>query len=190
MSRTRRFEAFYPDSRTKVWTALTDPKAVAEWMMANDFRPKVGHRFHFRVDPQPGFNGEIACEVKVWEPPHRLLDLGKARFRKRRRRWLRARGRSEPASSYSSRLAGFSNWLGIVSAVYVRARISGPQRVVLRNDWRQGKQATLMDWTLHERDDGTELVLEHSGFTGVGGGPGEHRSGWIHRQRCLRRSPK
>ncbi len=67
-----RFEAFYDSPPDKVWVALTDPRAVAEWMMANDFEAKVGHRFHFRVDPQPGFNGEIACEVTTCEPPRRL----------------------------------------------------------------------------------------------------------------------
>ena len=67
-----RFEAFYPHAPETVWVALTDPKALAEWMMANDFEPRVGHRFHFRVDPQPGFNGEIACEVTVCDPPKRL----------------------------------------------------------------------------------------------------------------------
>ena len=67
-----RFEAFYPYPPDAVWVALTDPKALAEWMMASDFQPEVGHRFHFRVDPQPGFNGEIACEVTVLEPPKRL----------------------------------------------------------------------------------------------------------------------
>ena len=72
MSRSLRFEAFYPHPPDKVWVALTDPKAVAEWMMANDFRPEVGHTFHFRVDPQPGFNGEIACEVTACDPPKRL----------------------------------------------------------------------------------------------------------------------
>ena len=69
---TLHFEAFYDQPPEKVWVALTDPRAIAEWMMANDFEAKVGHRFHFRVDPQPGFNGEIACEVTVVEAPKRL----------------------------------------------------------------------------------------------------------------------
>lgn len=72
MSRSLRFEAFYPHPPNKVWVALTDPAAIAEWMMANDFRAEVGHRFHFRVDPQPGFNGEIVCEVTGVDPPKRL----------------------------------------------------------------------------------------------------------------------
>lgn len=112
MSRELRFEAFYAHPRQKVWVALTDPKAVAEWMMANDFKPEVGHRFHFRVDPQPGFNGEIACEVTACEPPARL---------------------------------------------------------VYTFQGTQSDQETVVEWTLRERDGGTDLVLVHSGFTGLGG---------------------
>lgn len=73
MSRSMEFEAFYPYPPEKVWVALTDKRALAEWMMANDFEPRVGHKFHFRVDPQPGFNGEIACEVTECEPPRKLV---------------------------------------------------------------------------------------------------------------------
>ncbi|HEX8364911.1 MAG TPA: SRPBCC domain-containing protein [Allosphingosinicella sp.] len=72
MARTLRFEALYPYSREQVWIALTDPEAIADWLMPNDFSPVVGHRFTFRTKPGPGFDGIVHCEVLEVEPP-RLL---------------------------------------------------------------------------------------------------------------------
>ncbi|MFZ1922376.1 MAG: SRPBCC domain-containing protein [Xanthobacteraceae bacterium] len=56
----------YPPA--KLWRALTQPQLIAEWLMNNDFEPTVGHRFNFRAEPQPGWNGIIDCEVLVVEP--------------------------------------------------------------------------------------------------------------------------
>ncbi|MFZ3311103.1 MAG: SRPBCC domain-containing protein [Xanthobacteraceae bacterium] len=56
----------YPPA--KLWRALTQPQLIAEWLMNNDFEPVVGHRFNFRAEPQPGWNGIIDCEVQVVEP--------------------------------------------------------------------------------------------------------------------------
>jgi uncharacterized protein YndB with AHSA1/START domain len=56
----------------KVWRALTDPERLAAWLMPNDFRPVVGHRFQFRAQPQPGWDGVVHCEVLVVEPPSLL----------------------------------------------------------------------------------------------------------------------
>lgn len=47
------FEVRYPHTPERVWRALTDPKALAAWLMPNDFAPVVGHRFTFRAPPQP-----------------------------------------------------------------------------------------------------------------------------------------
>jgi uncharacterized protein YndB with AHSA1/START domain len=60
----------YPPSR--VWRALTDPERLARWLMPNDFAPEVGHRFTFRTQPRPGFDGIVHCEVLTLEP-ERLL---------------------------------------------------------------------------------------------------------------------
>ncbi len=61
----------------QVWRALTDPDLLARWLMPNDFKPVVGHRFTFRTEPVPqhGFDGIVHCEVLAMEPP-RLLRLG------------------------------------------------------------------------------------------------------------------
>jgi DNA-binding transcriptional ArsR family regulator len=45
---------------------------IEQWLMQNDFRPVVGHRFNFRTTPMPHWNGVVDCEVLVVEPHERL----------------------------------------------------------------------------------------------------------------------
>ncbi len=52
----------------KVWRALTQPHLIEEWLMKNDFKPAVGHRFNLRGD----WGGVLDCEVLAVEP-HRTL---------------------------------------------------------------------------------------------------------------------
>jgi uncharacterized protein YndB with AHSA1/START domain len=75
-SRTVRVDEFLAHSPARVWRALTDPVLLAKWLMPNDFRPVVGHRFTFLTDPRPnvGFDGVVRCEVLVVEP-ERLLRI-------------------------------------------------------------------------------------------------------------------
>lgn len=47
----------------KVWRALTQPHLVAEWLMAGDIRPELGHAFSFSGDW-----GAVACEVLEIDP--------------------------------------------------------------------------------------------------------------------------
>jgi uncharacterized protein YndB with AHSA1/START domain len=58
----------------RVWRALTDPAMLGEWLMPNDFEPRVGHRFTFRTQPieAAGFDGVVTCEVLEIDPPRRL----------------------------------------------------------------------------------------------------------------------
>ena len=73
MARDLSFEVTYPHSPEKVWKALTDSQAIAQWLMQNDFKPQLGHKFRFRVDPKPpGWTGEVDCEVLEVDPPRRL----------------------------------------------------------------------------------------------------------------------
>ena len=65
-------EAEYPHPPERVWTALTDPRAIAEWLMPNDFEPRLGHRFQFRVANARGWSGIVDCEVTRVEAPRRL----------------------------------------------------------------------------------------------------------------------
>lgn len=71
MNQTITLEVFYPHSPERVWQALTDRRALAAWMMDNDFEPRLGHKFHFR-QAVPGFDSCIHCEVIELEPPKRL----------------------------------------------------------------------------------------------------------------------
>lgn len=75
MSRVKslRKERVYPHPPEKVWTALTDARALAEWLMPNDFEPVEGRRFQFRVDPMLSFEGIVDCEVLEVDPPRRLV---------------------------------------------------------------------------------------------------------------------
>jgi uncharacterized protein YndB with AHSA1/START domain len=61
-----------PHDPAKVWRALTEGPLLAEWLLANDFRPVVGHRFTFRQTPMKNWDGIIECEVLAVEPPARL----------------------------------------------------------------------------------------------------------------------
>ena len=62
----------FPQSPAKVWRVLTEPDLLTAWLMPNDIRPVVGHRFTFRAQPVPGWDGVVHCEVLDAEP-HRLL---------------------------------------------------------------------------------------------------------------------
>jgi uncharacterized protein YndB with AHSA1/START domain len=73
MKRDLHFENVYPHPLEQVWAALTDSAALSQWLMPNDFEPRVGHRFRFRTKPAPGFDGIVDCEVLEVEPPHRLV---------------------------------------------------------------------------------------------------------------------
>ena len=50
-------------SPEKIWRALTQPHLIEEWLMKNDFKPVVGHRFDLRADW-----GAVACQVLEVEP--------------------------------------------------------------------------------------------------------------------------
>ena len=72
MKRDLHFDVVYPHPVERVWTALTDPAALGEWLMDTTFEARLGHRFQFRTTPRPGFNGIVNCEVTELDPPRRL----------------------------------------------------------------------------------------------------------------------
>src|SRR5260370_35127480 len=51
----------------KIWRALTQPHLIEEWLMKNDFKPVVDHRFNLRADW-----GAVDCEVLRFEPIKRV----------------------------------------------------------------------------------------------------------------------
>jgi uncharacterized protein YndB with AHSA1/START domain len=72
MTNTVQREIMIPQPPAQVWRAITDSATLAEWMYPNDFEPRVGHQFTFRVPPNPnvGFDGlTVRCEVLECEPP-------------------------------------------------------------------------------------------------------------------------
>jgi uncharacterized protein YndB with AHSA1/START domain len=52
----------------KIWRALTQPHLIAEWLMQNDFKLAMGHRFNLRTQAYGDWNGVIDCEVLAIEP--------------------------------------------------------------------------------------------------------------------------
>ena len=78
MKRTIEREMRFPQPREQVWRAITDPETLAAWMFPNDFEPRVGHAFTFRVpgNPKVNFDGlTVHCTVLECDPPEpaRLL---------------------------------------------------------------------------------------------------------------------
>jgi uncharacterized protein YndB with AHSA1/START domain len=73
MKRDLHFEMVYEQAPEQVWAALTNSDALATWLMPNNFKPQVGHRFQFRTKPAPGFDGIVHCEVLEVVPPERLV---------------------------------------------------------------------------------------------------------------------
>ncbi|WP_254510873.1 SRPBCC family protein [Anatilimnocola floriformis] len=72
MTNSIRREMQVPQAREQVWLAITDSETLAEWMFPNDFEPRVGHHFTFRVPANPKLNFEgltVRCEVLECDPP-------------------------------------------------------------------------------------------------------------------------
>jgi uncharacterized protein YndB with AHSA1/START domain len=71
-TRTLVIERLFPHPQQKLWRALTESPLLAQWMMNNDFEPAVGHKFQFRAEPMPNWNGIVDCEVIAVDPMQRL----------------------------------------------------------------------------------------------------------------------
>lgn len=52
----------------KLWRALTQPHLIEEWLMKNDFKPQVDHRFTLSADW-----GSVDCRVLEVEPNRSLV---------------------------------------------------------------------------------------------------------------------
>jgi uncharacterized protein YndB with AHSA1/START domain len=61
-------EREFPFPPEKLWRALTQPHLIEEWLMKNDFVPRVGHRFNLRGE----WGGVLDCEVLAVEPNREL----------------------------------------------------------------------------------------------------------------------
>src|SRR5277367_915608 len=56
-----------PHPPEKIWRALTQPGLIEQWLMKNDFKPVVDHRFNLRADW-----GVVDCQVLAVEPSNTL----------------------------------------------------------------------------------------------------------------------
>ena len=89
-------EDVLPHSPEKVWRALTTSELIGRWLMPNDFKPVVGHRFTFKTQPMGGWDGIVHCEVLEVEPNRRLVYSWK--------------GGSDDNPKYGSRLDSVVTW--------------------------------------------------------------------------------
>jgi uncharacterized protein YndB with AHSA1/START domain len=112
-------ERVYPYPPERVWRALTDRQALAEWLMPNDFQPTVGHKFQFNVGPQWGWRGYVDCVVLEVDVPRRLSYSWEGdpkhpttALRGYSRRWTRERtcGWSIPASADCGACFSSQSW--------------------------------------------------------------------------------
>ncbi|MBC2886255.1 SRPBCC domain-containing protein [Ochrobactrum sp. CM-21-5] len=67
-TRSVAMEREFPYPPERIWRALTQPHLIEEWLMKNDFQPRIGHRFELRADW-----GSVACEVLEVEPNRTLV---------------------------------------------------------------------------------------------------------------------
>jgi uncharacterized protein YndB with AHSA1/START domain len=65
-------ERVIPHAPEKIWRALTQAAMIAEWLMENDFKAVVGHKFQFHATPMPGWKGYTNCEVLKVDEPRKL----------------------------------------------------------------------------------------------------------------------
>ena len=89
-------ERVLPHPAEKIWRVLTTSALISQWLMPNDFRPVVGHKFTFRTKPMGKWDGIVQCEVSECDPPHRL-----------RYSWV---GGHEDNGAYGSKLDSVVTW--------------------------------------------------------------------------------
>jgi uncharacterized protein YndB with AHSA1/START domain len=68
---TLRYERHFPRPIETVWSAITQPERIADWLGAGELEPRVGGRFAARVGP--GGRVAITGRVLTWEPPSALV---------------------------------------------------------------------------------------------------------------------
>jgi uncharacterized protein YndB with AHSA1/START domain len=72
MKRDIHLEWTYPQPVEDVWHCLTTAEHIEQWLMPNDFKLVLGHKFQFRSKPVPGWSGIVDCEVLEIVPNKKL----------------------------------------------------------------------------------------------------------------------
>ncbi|HKB43202.1 MAG TPA: SRPBCC domain-containing protein [Chitinophagaceae bacterium] len=105
---------FFQQSPNEVWDYLTKPELIAEWLMDNDFKPIVGHKFQFKNNIKKDCENEGIAHCQVLE----IIPMKRLSYS-----WKGGKGNDEIT----------------IDSVVV--------------------------WTLSAKNGGTELRLQHKGFT-------------------------
>lgn len=66
-------DVLYPHSIQRVWQALTSSSELSQWLLPNDFEPRIGHRFTFISEAEQNWSGVVECEVMEVIPYTRLV---------------------------------------------------------------------------------------------------------------------
>ena len=85
----------------KIWRALTQPHLIEEWLMKNDFKPVVDHRFNLRADW-----GAVDCQVLAVEPNKTLSYTWAAYGLESIVTWTLPLRTRAPTCAWSSRASG------------------------------------------------------------------------------------
>ncbi len=78
MLRDLKLNVFYPYSPERVWKAIANRRALAAWLMDNDFEPRLGHKFRFK--PEQNSEDIIYCEVVELDEPKCLSYTWRGNF--------------------------------------------------------------------------------------------------------------
>ena len=65
-------EEVLPHSAETVWRVLTTSELIQRWLMRNDFTPALGAHFTMQARPMGDWDGTVACEITVFDPPRQL----------------------------------------------------------------------------------------------------------------------
>jgi uncharacterized protein YndB with AHSA1/START domain len=118
-----------PHPPDKVWRALTQPHLIEEWLMKNDFKPVVDHRFRLRADW-----GAVECQVLAVEPNKTLTYTWAALGVETVVTWTltptdagthlrmnQSGFRPDQKQAYNGAMFGWQNFLGALEQVMARA---------------------------------------------------------------------
>ena len=72
MANSINLQWFYLHPPELVWKVLTTPEMIAEWLMENNFKLQVGHKFKLTAKPTPGWSGIVECEILEIEQHKKL----------------------------------------------------------------------------------------------------------------------
>lgn len=67
---TLRFERVYPRPIETVWSAMTQPERLADWLGVSELEPRVGGAVRLFTDGEPA--AQVHGRVLAWEPPRVL----------------------------------------------------------------------------------------------------------------------